>query len=335
MEKLKKELNPNIKQIYNALKNTNINNIFYVASGGSLAVMYPTKYFLDSYTKNLSSDCYNSDEFVYRNPKKLSNDSLVILCSQTGTTKETVNASKFANDHGATTIGLTVDTESPLAKEVDFIIEFESRYTTGIPINSFNSNYSLLYQLNSILLRLFDDVDKVNKLVGSLYNIQNVIDKAKSEYQSYFNKFAKIYEKEKVIYTMASGSNYGAAYSFAICVLMEMQWIHSHAIHSGEFFHGPFEVFDDEVPFILFMSKKETREIDKRAYEFLKNYGDINKIMVIDSKDFNFNGIDEEFEEFLTPLISFDILWDFAYLLAEKREHPMLTSRRYMNKVKY
>ncbi len=25
---------------------------------------------------------------------------------------------------------------------------------------------------------------------------------------------------------------------------MEMQWLHSNAIHSGEFFHGPFEITD-------------------------------------------------------------------------------------------
>ena len=30
--------------------------------------------------------------------------------------------------------------------------------------------------------------------------------------------------------------------------MMEMQWINSGSFHSGEFFHGPFEIVDKDVP---------------------------------------------------------------------------------------
>ncbi|WP_292543721.1 SIS domain-containing protein [Mesorhizobium sp.] len=46
-------------------------------------------------------------------------DTLVVLCSQTGTTKETVRAANHAKDRGATTIGMTLDQTSPLARAVD------------------------------------------------------------------------------------------------------------------------------------------------------------------------------------------------------------------------
>lgn len=67
---------------------------------------------------------------------------------------------------------------------------------------------------------------------------------------------------------MASGAGYGAAYMQSICIFMEMQWIHSSSIHSGEFFHGPFEITDKEVPFVLQVSEGTNRPLDERALKF-------------------------------------------------------------------
>ena len=78
---------------------------------------------------------------------------------------------------------------------------------------------------------------------------------------------------------MGSGACYGEAYSFAICLLMEMQWIHSSCIHAGEYFHGPFEITDDNVPFIIIKGLGSTRAIDERAYNFCQKYSE--KIMKI------------------------------------------------------
>ena len=54
-------------------------------------------------------------------------------------------------------------------------------------------------------------------------------------------KFSINYKDDKVIYTMGSGTAWSAAQQQQICIFMEMQWINSAVIHTGEFFHGPFE----------------------------------------------------------------------------------------------
>ena len=59
--------------------------------------------------QHLASDVYNADEFVCRDPRKLGPGALVILCSQTGATKETVRAAQHARERGAVTIGMTLD----------------------------------------------------------------------------------------------------------------------------------------------------------------------------------------------------------------------------------
>ena len=40
---------------------------------------------------------------------------------------------------------------------------------------------------------------------------------------------------DSVIYTMGSGASYGAAYMESICIFMEMQWLDSSSIHTGEY----------------------------------------------------------------------------------------------------
>nr|WP_272948253.1 type II asparaginase [Trabulsiella odontotermitis] len=62
-----------------------------------------------------------------------------------------------------------------------------------------------------------------------------------------------------------------------------MQWIHSACIHSGEFFHGPFEITDANTPFFFQLSEGSARPVDERALNFLKKYG--RRIEVVDAKE--------------------------------------------------
>lgn len=51
-----------------------------------------------------------------------------------------------------------------------------------------------------------------------------------------------------------------------------MQWINSASIHSGEYFHGPFEITEPGTPFILLQSSGRTRPLDDRAIRFIERY---------------------------------------------------------------
>ncbi len=330
---MKTELNPDISKALDALSGKTITNVFLVACGGSLSIMHPGKYFLDRQADRLNSDVYNGDEFVCRNPRRLGSDSVVILCSQTGTTKETVRAAKHARERGATTIGMTLDAKSPLAEAVDHVVAYQAPYTTGIAIDAAESNYGVLYMILAGLLRQVENKDVVPSLLKSLSHLQPAIDKTHIQYAPMFDTFAERFQDRNVIYTTASGANYGASYSFSICVLMEMLWINSQAIHADEFFHGPFEVVDKNASFISFIGLDETRRLEERTRDFLFKYGDEKNILVLDAADLELDGIDDAFKGYLVPLIFFDVLWKFAYKLAARRETVMLDGRRYMKKI--
>ncbi len=311
-----------------------VRHVFFVACGGSLSIMHPAKFMLDQHS-TLPSDVYNAAEFVARAPRTLNGDALVILCSMTGTTRETTAAADFARSKGATTIGLSVDGDSPLGRAVGSVIGFDAPYTSGIPIDAVNSNYARIYQLVMGLVALVDGEDLTQPLMDSLQALQPAIDRAHASFAPMFTDFAPRFAKQDVIYTMASGASYGAAYSFAICVLMEMQWINSQAIHANEFFHGPFEVLDKDRAFILLKGLDSTRALEDRADEFLHRFGSAENILVLDAAKLDLAGIDRRFQGNVAPLIFFDTLWRFAYQIAELRGQEMLEARRYMKKIAY
>ena len=184
-------------------------------------------------------------------------------------------------------------------------------------------------------MKIFDGVDHGAALLSSLGNLQAAIDRAHLHFAPLFADYAPRFAKQQVIYTVASGASYGAAYSFSICVLMEMLWINSQAIHANEFFHGPFEVLDTERAFILMKGMDSTRAMEDRADTFLHRFGAAPNILVLDAASLDLQGIAPEFQGNLAPLIFFDTLWRFAYMLADLRHHEMMTDRRYMKKLQY
>ncbi len=323
-----------VRAALSALDAGAVKHVFFIACGGSLSIMHPAKFLLDQHSE-LPSDVYNAAEFTTRAPRSLGKSSLVVLCSMTGTTKETTAAAEFARARGAVTIGLTVEPASPLAQAVDHVVGFEAPYTTGVPIDAKNSNYSRIYQLVMGLVAKAGGEDLTASLIDSLGKLQPAIDKAHETFAPIFADFAPRFAKEDVVYTVASGASYGAAYSFAICVLMEMQWINSQAIHANEFFHGPFEVLDKDRSFILLKGVDSTRPLEQRADEFLHRFGSAENILVLDAETLDLDGIDPAFRGNLVPLIFFDTLWRFAYKIAELRSHEMLEARRYMKKIAY
>lgn len=330
---LDSRLDPGVAAALATVAKRGVDHVFFIACGGSLSIMHPAKFMLDQHSATLPSDVLNAAEFTARAPKRLTAKSLVILCSMTGTTRETVAATEFAKAAGALTITLTTEPASPLGRAGDHIVGFEAPYTTGVPIDAKNSNYARIYQLVLGLAQIFDGSDKLAALMTSLDALQPAIDRAHIHFAPLFADYAPRLAKKNVIYTMASGADYGAAYSFAICVLMEMQWINSQAIHANEFFHGPFEVLDEDASFVLFKGLDSTRPLTERAEAFLYRFGARENIMVLDAAGLDLSGIDADLAGNLVPLIFFDTLWRFAYKIADLRDQEMLEARRYMKKL--
>lgn len=305
-----------------------VTHVFFVACGGSFAIMNPNKYVIDREADAINAETYNSNEFIHRNPRSLGANSVVILVSHRGNTPETVRAAEFARSKGALTISLTNIPESPLDRASEYSVYYKYTPTS----QNIDSSHAVLYRLVFGLLREREQNPKYDLLMRSLEHLPGVVERVQEAHRERMYEFGQRYKRERVIYTMASGANYGVAYSFAICLLQEMQWIHSQAIHAGEYFHGPFEITDFNVPFILLLGLDETRPLEERALTFVQKFSD--KFVALNAKTFNLTGLEPEVAPYLVPLIFQPLLRTYAEQLAEQRGHP-LSVRRYMWKMDY
>ncbi|QPZ38222.1 SIS domain-containing protein [Paramicrobacterium chengjingii] len=305
-----------------------ISRVVLTACGGSHAVMMPFEYFLDTNASSFEAKVINAAEFTSRNSSRIDESTVVILCSHSGTTPETTEAARFARSRGALTVAFTFDPASPLAEASEHVVAYQH-----------GEGKSEAHIAPTLILRLvagiLDDRDGTTLADSATKATATLNDRApaiRADYADRANHWGFESRREPLIYTMASGSNYGSAYSFAICLLQEMQWVHSAAIHSGEYFHGPFEVTDFDVPFIALIGLDETRPVEQRAVDFLQKYS--KRALVIDAQEFGLSDVDERVRPVFTHIIFNIVLRAYADALADHRGHP-LSVRRYMWRMEY
>lgn len=317
-----------ISTVIKAVKSKkNINHFYFVACGGSKALFQPAEYIFSLETE-IPAAIYSSNDFVYNIPKALNENSVVITCSHSGTTPETVHATKAARKKGALTIALTNCVDSPIWKAAEAPVHYSHRDGEAPEEN----NKMMLFYIIFNILNTIAPSERFKRALKCIPNLPAIYEKNKKKYENAATKFGKNMRDEKLIYTIGSGGCYGVAYSFAICLLMEMQWINASAIHSGEYFHGPFEITDANVPFLIIKGIDQSRYLDERAYNFCRKFSD--KITLIDAADFDMEGIDEDLRGYFAPLVADTILGDYARQLSDFRGHP-LSVRRYMWRMEY
>lgn len=302
--------------------------MFLVACGGSLVDMYPAHYFLNSESTVLHSYMMTANEFVYAAPKTLGNQSLTIVCSHGGNTPESVAAAELAQQRGSVTVTLT---HNETARLIDFS-DGNLLYAWGNDSQVVNNPMALILSLCVEALQQTEGFDGYADFQSGMGQIDAVIASARQQVQTRTAAFADRYVKESLFYILSSGASYGHAYGFAICSLMEMQWLNAASIHSGEYFHGPFEVTDHSTPWILMMNEGRTRPLDERVRDFLSRYAD--KVEVIDAKALGLGVIPAGVVEYFNPILFYSVMCEYRAALAKVRQHPLET-RRYMGQVDY
>lgn len=320
-----------LKEIISKIKEKQpeIKSVFFVGCGASKAELYPAKYFLEVNARNIRASLHTANEFNYATPVSVDNSAIVITCSLGGNTPETVQATALAKSLGAHVIAVTHVDGSPITEKPDFVVlhRFQESYSAK------QEKMTKVLTLAVEILNQFEGYQHYNKMIDGLSKIYDLVDKSVTTVLPRAIKFAEQYKDAPVIYLMSSGATLEVSYAFSICLMMEMQWINSGNFHDGEFFHGPFEIVDKDVPFVLLMNDGRTRPMDSRALDFLNRFGALTT--VIDAKDFGLGShISKEVVDYFNPMLINSILRVYAEQMAIIRNHP-LTTRRYMWKIEY
>ena len=311
------------------LSKKTVENVVFLGCGASKSELYPAKYFLANASKKLRVAHYTANEFNYDTPDWLGETTVVITASLGGSTPETVKANSVAKAAGATVVSVTHAAGSALTKEADYSIVhgFEANYAAKLE----KMGYVMALALE--ILQQTEGYEKYDKMVEGFENIFELAETSAQAARKAAKEFAEAYKDAPVVYVMSSGASAEVAYSTSICLMMEMQWINSGSFHAGEFFHGPFEIVDKNVPFILLMNDGKTRAIDSRALTFLERFDALTT--VVDAKDYGLtSAVSSDVATYFNPLLHTAVFRVFAEELSYIRQHP-LTKRRYMWKLEY
>lgn len=320
-----------VKEIVSAVKKnrSEIKSVYFVGCGASMSELFPGKYFLEANAKKLRVSIYTANEFIYSTPAAVDESAIVVTCSLSGTTPETVAASKKAMEAGACVISVTHIDGSPLAvaSHYQIIHGFEKNYAAKM------EKMTLVLSLAAEILNTYEGYKYYDDMEAGFGKIYDLIETAVSSSLPAAREFAEKYQDIPLLYVMSSGATQMVSYSFSSFLLMEMQWIPASSFHDGEFFHGPFELVDRDVPYLLLMNDGPTRPMDSRALTFLKRFD--AKVTVLDAKDFGLSShISSSVAEYFNPMLISGVLRVYAEQLALVRNHP-LTKRRYMWKLEY
>ena len=96
-------------------------NIFFIAVGGTMAMMLHFAEIAKQKTK-IPVYVQHAGEIVLTGHSQLTKESLVIMGSKSGDTKETVAAAKWCKEQGIRIASMVIDKESPLGKLSDYYL---------------------------------------------------------------------------------------------------------------------------------------------------------------------------------------------------------------------
>ncbi len=311
-----------------AIADDPISEVFYVGCGASLADLYPARFLLATEASRLRTDACTANEFVHVTPKALGNRSIVILCSHSGGTAEVVGAAETARAAGALIVTLTNNEAVRIAEYTDHTILYEWGDDSRVEDNPM----AIALALSAGILQHTEGYAHYDELRNGIRQIDDIVAAARAKNHERAEAFARDHGNETLFYVLSSGASYAHAYAFAICSLMEMQWLNASAIHSGEFFHGPFEITDNRSNFIVLVNEGRTRPLDERVIRFLEEYA--RHYEVVDARELGIGALPDSVVEYFNPILFYSVLSDYREALAQVRSHPLET-RRYMGKVNY
>ncbi len=321
------------KMIQAITEKKKIDSVFFVACGGSLTDLYNGHFFLQCESAEIRSFWMNANEFLHATPKALSENSLVIVCSHSGNTAESVKAAEFAHDQGAAVIAMTFKKGSKIDKTMDGYTTWV--YDWGEDVSSKEKPEGMVLALMNELLHQTDKTYTHYAAINDgLDKLDGILASAKEKVQNSAWLFADRCHDAPMLYILGSGAAFSQAYAMSICSLMEMQWMHCCYLHSGEYFHGPFETTDGKTPYILMKSCGKTRALDERAEVFLKKYAGEGNCEVIDAAQLGLETLEPEVAEYFNAALFYKMACTYRDALDYTRRHP-LNMRRYMGVVEY
>jgi glutamine---fructose-6-phosphate transaminase (isomerizing) len=191
-----------------------------------------------------------ASEWRYRNPV-IDEHTLVIGMSQSGETRDTIEAMKVARKKGARTLAITNLMGTQITREVDSVLYTRAGMEMGVAASkTFTAQVALLYLLALKLAQVRQTLppEEIEVILDEVYALPDKI----AEFLDGQHPIEEVAER---YYNAAFFLYLGRHIGLPVCLegalkLKEISYIPTEAYSAGEMKHGPIALLDEETPVV-------------------------------------------------------------------------------------
>lgn len=315
-------LRSSINEVVDERHEKGYDNICLLGIGGTYATALQTEIHMRERSK-LDFFVQHAAEYLTTGNKRITDKTLVLVASESGTTEEIVKALKEIRKVGSFVLGFVEkDGDTPISDLTDKVIRFAE-----------GNEQLKFYMVADRLMNLNGEFDDYEEYYKELENhLADAIVDVAYKSDDYARAFAEKHYDDDFHYFVGAGNQYGATYSYAMCYWEEQHWIKTKSIHSAEFFHGMFEIVTRDTNITVYIGEDAQRSLSERVANFLPrvtaNYN------IIDTKDYDLSGISEKYRGTISHIVMMEINHRIDAYIEKYNRHPM-EIRRYYRQLDY
>jgi glucosamine--fructose-6-phosphate aminotransferase (isomerizing) len=192
-----------------------------------------------------------ASEWIYRNPVINEHD-LVIGITQSGETRDTIEALKLARECGARTVAITNMMGSQVTREVDSVLYTRAGIEMGVAASkTFTAQIALLYLVALKLAQIRETLP-----AGEIEFILDFVYKLPRKVQAFLEGDHPIEEIARRYYDAPFFLYLGRHIGLPVALegalkLKEISYIPTEAYSAGEMKHGPIALLDEQTPVVV------------------------------------------------------------------------------------
>ena len=215
--------------------------------------------------------CIDGAEFdIIDIPKR--NKTTLILCSQSGETKDLHRCLEIARDYDLTTVGVVNVHDSMIARETDCGVYLNAgRETAVASTKSFTSQCVILSMIATWFAQnKGTHIKKRQKTITDLRNLSFHLNSCINNFENLASKMIQNFQNTHTLFLLGKGNNEAIAKEGALKI-KEIAYLHAEGYSSSALKHGPFALISENLPIILIDTIKKYHEKSINAYNETKS----------------------------------------------------------------
>ncbi|MDO4436424.1 MAG: SIS domain-containing protein [Coriobacteriaceae bacterium] len=308
--------------------------VFLLGVGGTWDELMQLEYLMNKFgDKDLEVYLIHAAEWNVMGHKRMTERSVVLTASESGTTPEVLEAVKKMKAMGVRVFAMTKP-EGLIGQAVgaENCVQMASDHGSG----GCEKGYYLADCFGLRLLNRRGCFPKFDLFIEQTKDVWKHLLDIRKRFEPRAEELARKYALAPYTMFIGSGALWGETILYSMCILEEMQWKRTRSITSHDFFHGTLELLEPGVPVFLFEGEDECRALDKRVEAFLRSgvTGDEDYV-IIDTAEFAIPGLDPEFRVIVSPWILTVLVTDRIARHYETVTKHNLKYRRYYHQFDY